>query len=150
MYYKYSEYLKDIFGTKIYKLSVNLPITCPNHIHGTSCKFCADIGIGFEAIDTRRECIQDEYLQFLKQLSDKNKIAITIELGLQTVNYHTLSQINRGHTLSVFSNLNTNWWKLNNDFEEEMKQFESYQGKQYNYSNGSALCRGGYLHEQSK
>lgn len=125
MYYKYSDYLKDRFGTKIYKLSVNLPITCPNHIHGTGCKFCADIGTGFEAKDTRRECIQDEYLQFLKQLSDENKI-----------------------TLSVFSNWNTNWWKLNNDFKEEMKQFESYQGKQYNYSNGSAICRGGYLHEQ--
>ena len=96
MYYKYSDYLKDRFGTEIYKLLVNLPITCPKRTYGTGCSFCADFGTSFE------DCIQDEYLQFLKQLSDENKIAITIKLGLQTVNY----------------------------------------------SNGSALRRGGYLHEQ--
>lgn len=117
MYYKYSDYLKDRFETKIYKLPVNLSITCPNRTYGTGCSFCADFETGFEAyrnaaatypdivensISTRPDCIQDEYLQFLKQLSDENKIAITSELGLQTVNY----------------------------------------------SNGSALRRGGYLHEQ--
>lgn len=117
MYYKYSDYLKDRFETKIYKLPVNLSITCPNRTYGTGCLFCADFETGFEAnrnaaatypdiiensISARTDCIQDEYLQFLKQLSDENKIAITRELGLQTVNY----------------------------------------------SNGSALRRGGYLHEQ--
>lgn len=314
MYYKYSSYLKDRYGTKIYKLPVNLPITCPNRIHGTGCTFCADIGTGFEALDakltvinqldknrehiakryhankfiayfqnftntympleefksymnaaasypdiveisisTRPDCIQDEYLQFLKQLSNEKKITITIELGLQTVNYHTLNQIKRGHTLaefldavlriakydfcvcthiilnlpqdtledvvetskilsvlpvhivklhslyiaknsemakqyekneiticskeeyihrlrifleylrpdmvierlfsripeddSIFSNWNTSWWKLKDEFEEEMKNFKSYQGKKYNYTNGSALSRGGFLHE---
>lgn len=314
MYYKYSSYLKDRYGTKIYKLPVNLPITCPNRIHGTGCTFCADVGTGFEALDakltvinqldqnkehiakryhankfiayfqnytntympleqfkeymsaaasypdiveisisTRPDCIQDEYLQFLKQLSNEKKITITIELGLQTVNYHTLNQINRGHTLaefldavlriakydfcvcthiilnlpqdtledvietskilsvlpvhivklhslyiaknsemakqyesneiticskeeyihrlrifleylrpdmvierlfsripeddSIFSNWNTSWWKLKDEFEEEMINFKSYQGEKYNYTNGSALSRGGFLHE---
>ncbi|WP_310603884.1 TIGR01212 family radical SAM protein, partial [Anaerosporobacter sp.] len=205
------------------------------------------------SISTRPDCIHDEYLQFLKQLSEEKNIGITIELGLQTVNYHTLNQINRGHTLaefldavlriakydfcvcthiilnlpqdtledvietskvlsvlpihivklhslyiaknsematqyekneiticskeeyiqrlrlflehlrptmvverlfsripeddSVFSNWNTSWWKLKDEFEAEMEHFESYQGKQYNYINGSALSRGGYLHE---
>lgn len=314
MYYKYSDYLKDRYGSKIYKLPVNLPITCPNRIDGRGCSFCADIGTGFEALEarltvtqqlknnrefiakryhadkfiayfqnytntympldqfitymnaaaafpdiveisisTRPDCIQDEYLQFLKQLSDDTKISITIELGLQTVNYHTLNQINRGHTLaefidavlriqkfgfcvcthiilnlpqdtledvietskilsvlpvhivklhslyiaknsemakqyenneiticskeeyirrlrifleylrpdmvierlfsripeedSMFSNWNTSWWKLKDEFEEDMRHNESYQGKKFNYANGSALSRGGYLHE---
>ena len=314
MYYKYSDYLKDRYGSKVYKLPVNLPVTCPNRINGTGCSFCADIGTGFEALEaglsvtqqlknnkefiakrynaekfiayfqnytntymplvqfisymnaaaafpdiveisisTRPDCIQDEYLQFLKQLSDDTKISITIELGLQTVNYHTLNQINRGHTLaefidavlriqkfgfcvcthiilnlpqdtledvietskilsvlpvhivklhslyiaknsemakqyenneiticskeeyirrlrifleylrpdmvierlfsripeedSMFSNWNTSWWKLKDEFEEDMRHNESYQGKKFNYANGSALSRGGYLHE---
>ena len=28
-YNKYSEYLKKKYGTKVYKLPINLPITCP-------------------------------------------------------------------------------------------------------------------------
>ncbi|WP_167956499.1 TIGR01212 family radical SAM protein [Anaerosporobacter faecicola] len=314
MYYKYSDYLKNRYGTKVYKLPVNLPITCPNREHGTGCTFCADVGTGFEAqeaemtvvnqlltnkehiakryhaekyiayfqnytntymplkqfkqymsaaakfpdvvelsISTRPDCIEESYLQYLKEISEAHQISITIELGLQTVNYHTLQKINRGHTLaeyldavlriakygfcvcthiilnlpqdtmedvietakvlsvlpvqivklhslyiaknsemakeymageiticskeeyitrlrmfleyvrpdmvierlfsripeedSVFSNWGTSWWKLRDEFEEEMQRNESYQGKQFRYINGSALKRGGYLHE---
>lgn len=52
------------------------------------------------AISTRPDSISDKYLEFLKNISEKNNIKITIELGLQTVNYHTLKKINRGHTLA--------------------------------------------------
>ena len=30
MYYTYSDYLKNKYHEKVYKLPVNLPVTCPN------------------------------------------------------------------------------------------------------------------------
>jgi len=54
------------------------------------------------SISTRPDCINDEYLEFLSYIKDKYDLEITIELGLQTVNYHTLKVINRGHTLAEF------------------------------------------------
>ena len=53
------------------------------------------------AISTRPDCISDEKLEFLNEIKTQN-VNITIELGLQTVNYHTLHTINRGHTLAEF------------------------------------------------
>lgn len=54
------------------------------------------------AISTRPDCVNDYYLDFLQEISRDKKIDINIELGLQTVNYHTLAQINRGHSLAEF------------------------------------------------
>lgn len=54
------------------------------------------------AISTRPDCINDEILGYLKTFSQENKVEISIELGLQTVNYKTLEKINRGHTLAEF------------------------------------------------
>ena len=163
LYRKYSDYLKEKYGEKVYKLPINLPITCPNRIQNTGCTFCAEVGTGFEAmsntvsvkdqllktkeliarkykakkyiayfqnytntfmpleqfkeyineaakvediieisISTRPDCIHDDYLQFLKNVEESTNIAINIELGLQTVNYHTLDFINRGHSLAEF------------------------------------------------
>ena len=163
LYRKYSDYLKEKYGEKVYKLPINLPITCPNRIHGNGCTFCSEVGTGFEAmantisvtkqmedtkeliskkykakkfiayfqnytntymplekfkkyineaaccndiveisISTRPDCIHDDYLQFLKDVKEDTGISINIELGLQTVNYHTLDFINRGHGLAEF------------------------------------------------
>lgn len=163
LYYKYSDYLKEKYGEKVYKLPINLPITCPNRIGGSGCSFCSEVGTGFEAmsanvpvkeqlektkekiaqkykakkyiayfqnytntflklndfrnyiceaasvsdiveisISTRPDCIRKEYLEVLKEVSEKNQVAIHIELGLQTVNYHTLDLINRGHGLAEY------------------------------------------------
>jgi len=164
-YKVYSQYLKQKYGEKVYKLPVNLPVTCPNR-DGTlgcgGCIFCGEEGAGFEnlpsfmpvseqietnmqyirkkyhahkfivyfqnysntylplpvfkryiheaclqdvveiSISTRPDCINDSYLSFLEQIKREKGIEITIELGLQTVNYHTLMKINRGHTLAEF------------------------------------------------
>lgn len=54
------------------------------------------------AISTRPDCISDEKLKFLHEVKRIYNVNITIELGLQTVNYHTLKTINRGHTLAEF------------------------------------------------
>ena len=164
LYYTYSEYLKGKYGEKVYKLPINLPVTCPNRISGKGgCTFCAESGTGFDdadsgisvqeqllsvrqkieekyhahkfiayfqnytntflpieffssyiveaavisdivgiAISTRPDCIRKEYLDVLKKVSDDYHLDICIELGLQTANYHTLDQINRGHGLAEF------------------------------------------------
>lgn len=164
LYYAYSDYLKNKYGEKVYKLPVNLPVSCPNRLNGKKgCSFCAECGTGFEAMDnhcsvteqlmktrdyienryhahkfiayfqnytntflpvndfkyyleeavnveniveiaisTRPDCISEEYLNVLSEIKSKTGIEITIELGLQTVNYHTLNEIDRGHTLAEF------------------------------------------------
>ncbi len=54
MYYKYSEYLKEKYGEKVYKLPINIPVTCPNR-DGTKgyggCIFCSQTGAGFETFN---------------------------------------------------------------------------------------------------
>ncbi|MFZ5945011.1 MAG: TIGR01212 family radical SAM protein [Bacillota bacterium] len=54
------------------------------------------------SISTRPDCINDKYLDFLLEIQQQKDININIELGLQTVNYHTLEFVNRGHTLAEF------------------------------------------------
>ena len=54
------------------------------------------------SVSTRPDCINDMYLDFLQELKEARGLEINIELGLQTVNYHTLNRINRGHTLGEF------------------------------------------------
>lgn len=164
-YYRvYSEDLKERYGEKVYKLPVNLPVTCPNRLNGRrGCAFCAEVGTGFEAlaadisvtgqltatkekiskkykaekfiayfqnytntflpleafekyvreaasvpdiveiaISTRPDCIRDDYLNVLEKIYEEYHVNITIELGLQTANYHTLEHISRGHGLAEY------------------------------------------------
>lgn len=54
------------------------------------------------SVSTRPDCVNDHYLDFLQGVREDKKLDINIELGLQTVNYHTLSRINRGHSLAEF------------------------------------------------
>lgn len=164
LYYAYSDYLKKKYGEKVYKLPVNLLLTCPNRLDGKSgCSFCAECGTGFEAMDahipvkeqlqktrehiekryhahkfiayfqnytntflplpefsrymneacevadiveldvsTRPDCVRADYLDVLSDVSKAHGVHITIELGLQTANYHTLAEIGRGHSLAEF------------------------------------------------
>lgn len=163
LYYSYSDYLKEKFGEKVYKLPINLPVSCPNRIGGSGCAFCAGAGTGFEAMDacnsvtaqlsttqkliekkyhakkyiayfqnytntflkvdkfreylweaaefpgiveisisTRPDCLTCDYLDVMKEIRDETGIEMNVELGLQTVNYHTLEFIDRGHGLAEF------------------------------------------------
>lgn len=61
-----------------------------------------DLDIVAIAISTRPDCIHSAYLDLLKEWSIKYKKDVCIELGLQTVNFHTLKAINRGHTLAEY------------------------------------------------
>ena len=51
---KYSEFLRNIYGEKVYKIPVNTGGTCPNR-DGTKgvggCIFCSEVGAGFELLD---------------------------------------------------------------------------------------------------
>lgn len=53
------------------------------------------------SISTRPDCINEAYLDVLSRWQDQG-LNINVELGLQTVNYHTLREINRGHTLAEY------------------------------------------------
>ncbi|AVX31349.1 hypothetical protein CTH_1777 [Carboxydocella thermautotrophica] len=53
------------------------------------------------SISTRPDCINEAYLDVLSQWQEQG-LNINVELGLQTVNYHTLREINRGHTLAEY------------------------------------------------
>ena len=41
-------------------------------------------------------------MEYLSQIKSEKGLDIVIELGLQTVNYHTLKLLNRGHSLAEF------------------------------------------------
>lgn len=160
-YRKYSDFLREKFGEKIYKLPVKLDLTCPNR-DGTcgvgGCIFCGEEGGSFEnnfgtvreqilknkdhiknkykankyiayfqnftntympfedfkrvieesliedvvgvSISTRPDYLPKKHLDFLEELN-KNYF-VTVEIGLQTPNYHSLKKLNRGHGLSEF------------------------------------------------
>lgn len=166
-YRAYSDYLREKYGEKVYKLPVNLPVTCPNR-DGTSgvggCAFCGRTGAGHESLPnsmsvsqqiiankeyiaqkykakkfipyfqnfsntylpleelrgyleeaaesiediaaislaTRPDCLHDKHLDLFNFIRKNYGIDITVELGLQTANYHSLNKINRGHTLAEF------------------------------------------------
>lgn len=54
------------------------------------------------SISTRPDCIHEKYLDILEGIREKYGTDITIELGLQSVNPHTLIKIGRGHTAAEF------------------------------------------------
>lgn len=163
LYNIYSSYLKDKYRQRVYKIPINLPVSCPNRKDGLGgCSYCSDIAVGYEmlsndmsvssqltknidyigkkykaekfvayfqnftntylnlddfarymndavrddvveiAVSTRPDCVNDNYLDILAQIKERYSINICIELGLQSVNYHTLKLINRGHSLAEY------------------------------------------------
>lgn len=54
------------------------------------------------SVSTRPDSISNSKLEFLSRFQKENSIDIVVELGLQTVNYHMLKKLNRGHGLADF------------------------------------------------
>ena len=54
------------------------------------------------AVATRPDCVHDRHLEVLAELKQRRGVDVTVELGLQTVNYRTLQWIHRGHGLAEF------------------------------------------------
>ncbi|MCX7769560.1 MAG: TIGR01212 family radical SAM protein [Proteobacteria bacterium] len=46
LYNDLSSYLKMLFGKKVYKITIDSGLTCPNRINGTGCIYCNDRGSG--------------------------------------------------------------------------------------------------------
>ena len=163
-YYSLSEYCKQAFGEKVYRLSLNGGMTCPNRDGSLSyggCAFCSEGGSGdfaadynvsisaqiqdaktriqkktdcnkfiayFQAytntyapishlkriftealnekdivalsIGTRSDCLSDEVLDLLEELSQTKPI--WVELGLQTIHNQTLFLMNTHTTVEQF------------------------------------------------
>lgn len=78
-FYSLNNYLKDKFGKKIYKVSLDGGFTCPNRdgtISSQGCIFCSDVGSG-EFAGSRRKNISDqidEQLEFIKSKNKDNKV----------------------------------------------------------------------------
>lgn len=165
-YRNYSDYLKERYGEKVYKIPVALPVTCPNRdgqLSSEGCIFCGSIGADYETkavglpitrqldrsmahvgpkykarkfiayflnytntyakpedfrrwieeamghpavvgvdVSTRPDCIHEVYLDILKELSETYGKDVTIELGLQSANAHTLLKLGRCHTVAEY------------------------------------------------
>lgn len=163
-YYSLNTYLKNTYGEKLYKLSLNAGMTCPNRdgtLDTRGCIFCSAGGSGdfaenpknsiteqieaakmrvrskmkgnsyiayFQAytntyapvsylrkvfmeaishpdikilsIATRPDCLSDEIIQLLQELSAIKPV--WVELGLQTIHETTAQYIRRGYPLSCF------------------------------------------------
>ena len=52
------------------------------------------------SIATRADCIEDDVLEYLAELS--RRTYLTVELGLQTIHDETAEKINRGHSFDCF------------------------------------------------
>ncbi|MDO4793162.1 MAG: TIGR01212 family radical SAM protein [Filifactor alocis] len=80
-YYVYSDYLRERYGEKVYRIPINLPLTCPNRdgrIGVGGCSFCADIGAGFESLDSAksvREQLEENITYIGKKYKAKKFIA---------------------------------------------------------------------------
>ena len=55
VYYKVSDYYKETYKEKVYKLPIKLPLTCPNRDGACGyggCIYCSETGGSFENLDS--------------------------------------------------------------------------------------------------
>jgi len=67
-YYSYKKYLQNLYGEKVYKLPIQIPVECPNKnkSEGNSgCAFCSSLGTGFESLHAFTPIV--EQLNFAKE-----------------------------------------------------------------------------------
>ena len=82
-YYSLNEYLRDTYGTKLYKLSLDGGMSCPNRdglIDTRGCIFCSKGGSGefTGAALLHNKCDIDTQINLAKQLISKNIRATNI------------------------------------------------------------------------
>ena len=72
-YKKYSEALKEKYGEKVYKLPININVSCPNRdgkIGTLGCIFCGEMGAGFESLSNSLS-VKDQLEQNMKYIGKK-------------------------------------------------------------------------------
>ncbi|RKX37753.1 MAG: TIGR01212 family radical SAM protein [Thermotogae bacterium] len=158
-YRKLSRYLKEKYGCRVHRITIEGGFTCPNRERGNPCIFCDPTGSGFNtlrgmsikaqalaqierakkkygakkfiayfqeytntyapsdvlreryseaivddvvqlSVSTRPDCVSQDVLDVLNEF--KNRVEVSVELGLQSANYRTLMILKRGHTLADF------------------------------------------------
>jgi len=75
LYNKYSTYLKKKYGTKVYKLPVNIDASCPNRdgtISKGGCYFCSSLGAGFESLENTRS-VKEQLCQNMSYIGKRYK-----------------------------------------------------------------------------
>ncbi|MDO5027992.1 MAG: TIGR01212 family radical SAM protein [Bacillota bacterium] len=75
LYYKYSDFLKDKFSEKVYKLPISLPLTCPNRdgsLGRGGCIYCSEAGGSHENLEASLS---------IKDQLEKNKAYIGSRYG---------------------------------------------------------------------
>lgn len=75
LYNEYSNFLKEKYGEKVYKLPVNIPCTCPNRdgsVGYGGCTFCAEVGTGFEMLENTMS-VKEQLKQNMEYISKKYK-----------------------------------------------------------------------------
>lgn len=73
LYNSYSDFLKNKYNEKTYKIPVNLPLTCPNRDGscGTGgCTFCGDKAAGFESLSDMIS-VKDQLIQNMDYIGKK-------------------------------------------------------------------------------
>lgn len=80
-YNKYSEYLVETYGCKVYKIPINLPGTCPNRDGSISfggCIYCDEEGSGFESLPSSMEVGQqvEKNIKFFSERYKAKKFII--------------------------------------------------------------------------
>ncbi len=75
IYNKYSDYLKNRYGERVYKIPINLPVTCPNR-DGTKgvggCTFCGEDGAGHENLEATMS-IKEQLLTNIEYIGKRYK-----------------------------------------------------------------------------
>ncbi|NFG42425.1 TIGR01212 family radical SAM protein [Clostridium botulinum] len=176
-YHSLNYFLREKFGEKVFKISLDGGFSCPNRdgkVSKGGCVFCSARGSGdyagsrnfsitgqfnnvktmmankwksgkyiayFQAytntyapvdelrqkyeeainqegvvalsIATRPDCLEDDVLDLIEELS--KKLYVWVELGLQTINDDVAKKINRGYDLKVFDNAMTRLKERNID-----------------------------------
>lgn len=80
-YYSFSQFLKEKYGEKVYKIPINLPITCPNrdgNLGIGGCIFCGEIGAAFEDLppDMPIERQLEENIEYIGSKYNANKFIV--------------------------------------------------------------------------
>ena len=75
VYRKYSTYLKEKYGDKVYKIPINLPLTCPNrdgNVAKGGCIYCGEIGTGYEMREATEQ-IASQMAHNIEKIKSKYK-----------------------------------------------------------------------------
>lgn len=77
-YKTYNATMKEKYGEKVYKLPINLPISCPNRDGNCGrggCIFCGEVATGFESLDAKLSVIDqlEENAAYISKKYNANK-----------------------------------------------------------------------------